>query len=305
MQLCLQHPEYGYYRQAQAVGASGDFTTAPEISQIFGDLIGMWLRDIWQKTNEPDFHLVELGAGQGTLASDMLRMLPDCSLHLVDSNETLRKLQSESLSAHNPSWHDNLDSLPDDKPLFIVANEFFDAFPIRQWVGDDERQVGKDFEFEPAGEVTREECQQAKQIMQQICQRLKAQGGVLLLIDYGYFGNNDGDSLQAVKDHKFHNPLEDCGQADLTSHVDFAALEKVAKSVDCVVTGITSQEQFLRVLGGDLWLQKLLNKAITKEQKQALEEGWLRLISPTQMGNLFKVMAVAPDDSVNIAGFVS
>lgn len=304
MQICLQHPEYGYYRKAQAIGKQGDFTTAPEISQIFGDLIGMWLRDIWQKMAELEFHLVELGAGRGTLSADVLRMLPECSLHLVESNSTLRKIQADSLSSYNPKWYNSVDSLPSDKPLFIMANEFFDAFPIRQWVGNKERRVVDGFEFSPEGQVTREESPQAKEIMQQICAKLKTQGGVLLMVDYGYIDGEMTDTLQAVKDHKYHNPLADCGEADLTSHVDFSALRDVAKGVGCFVYGPTSQENFLRILGGDLWLQKLLKNAKTDEQRQDIEDGWLRLISPTQMGSLFKVMAVMPDDNVNVGGFI-
>jgi len=302
MQLCLQHPEYGYYRKAVAVGKEGDFITAPEISQIFGDLIGMWLRDIWRQMGEPEFHLVELGAGRGTLSADVLRMLPECSLHLVESSETLREVQKKALWKHNPTWHDDLSTLPKDKPLLMVANEFFDAFPIRQWVGDEERQVVKDLAFAPEGEVTREESPMARQVMAEICERLKAQGGVLLTIDYGYL-EGAGDTLQAVKDHTFHNPLETPGEADLTSHVDFTALKTITEGAGCVVPPIVTQEKFLRSLGGEIWLQKLLMKTPELEAQKSLQEGWLRLTSPATMGELFKVMAVLPDETIQPGGF--
>ncbi len=303
MQLCLQHPEFGYYRQAKAVGAEGDFITAPEVSQIFGDLIGFWLRDIWQQLGKDSVAMVELGAGRGTLSSDILRHFTPNELHIVESNETLRQAQRKTLEGHQPNWHETLETLPTDKPLFIIANEFFDALPIRQWVGDVERKVSKAFEFTPSGDVTREECPAAQTMMRAIGERMKAQGGVFLTIDYGYVEGGVGDTLQAVKNHAYANPLKDCGEVDLTSHVDFAMLTDLAEHTQCVVHGVTSQENFLRALGGDIWLQKLLNNAASDEQKKMLEDGWLRLISPTQMGTLFKVMAITPDDKLTVGGF--
>ncbi|MDG1287926.1 MAG: SAM-dependent methyltransferase [Rickettsiales bacterium] len=302
MQLCLQHPEYGYYRKAVAVGKQGDFITAPEISQIFGDLIGMWLRDVWQQLGEPEFHLVECGPGRGTLSADVLRMLPPCKLHLVESSETLREAQKEALWKHNPTWHDDLSTLPNDRPLLIIANEFFDAFPVRQWVGDEERKVVEGLAFSPQGEVTREESPMASQIMAQICERLKAQGGVFLTVDYGYL-EGAGDTLQAVKKHTFHNPLETPGEADLTSHVDFSALKKVVEKVECMLMPIVTQEKFLRSLGGEIWLQKLLLKTTETQAQKDLQEGWLRLTSPATMGELFKVMAVLPNYEIQPGGF--
>lgn len=303
MQLCLQHPEYGYYRKAAAIGKQGDFITAPEISQIFGDLIGLWLRDIWQKMGENPVALVELGPGRGTLSSDILRHFSPDELHLVESNELLRDAQAKTLWQHEPQWHDSIASLPSNTPLFIVANEFFDAFPIRQWVGDEERMVNEAFEFAPQGEVTREECPQAKEMILHICNRLKAQGGVLLMADYGYAEGEQGDTLQAVKDHQYHRPLEDCGEVDLTSHLDFQALSQVANDAGCMASPIVEQEKFLRSLGGEVWLQKLLTKAPDIDQQKTLLEGWMRLISPAQMGTLFKLMAITPDDSLTLGGF--
>ena len=303
MQLCLQHPEYGYYRKATPIGKDGDFITAPEISQIFGDLIGLWLRDIWHQMGEPELALVELGPGRGTLSSDIIRNFSPSELHLVESNETLREHQAKLLWKQSPTWHESIESLPSDKPLFIIANEFFDAFPIRQWVGDEERRVNESFEFVPAGEVTREECPQAKEILTLLCKRLKAQGGVILMADYGYSEGEQGDTLQAVKGHKFHSALADCGEVDLTSHVDFKALSAVATTASCVASDIIEQEKFLRNLGGEIWLQKLLTKTPDIGQQKTLLEGWMRLISPAQMGTLFKLLAIAPDDNVTLGGF--
>lgn len=303
MQLCLQHPEYGYYRNAKAVGKEGDFTTAPEISQIFGDLIGLWLRDIWQQMGESPFALVELGPGRGTLCADALRMLPECALHLVESNETLKEQQKQTLWQYQPTWHADLSTLPSDLPLLIIANEFLDAFPIRQFVGEEERRVDENFTFLPEGEVTKETCPMAEKIMQQICQRLKAQNGVFLTIDYGYANGENGDTLQAVKDHQYHDPLKDCGEVDLTAHVNFQALQRIAEAEICSASPIVTQEKFLRSLGGDIWLQKLLQKTTDQSQQKMLEDGWLRLISNAQMGSLFKVLAVQPNNQLTLSGF--
>ena len=310
MQLCLQHPEHGYYRKVAAIGRAGDFITAPEISQIFGDLVGLWLRDIWQQMGEPAFHLVELGPGRGTLSADMVRHLPDCELHLVESNQTLRQQQRETLWQHAPHWHDELSSLPKDRPLLISANEFFDAFPIRQWVEEEERYVSTDWQFEPAGEVTRESCPQAETLMREICQRLKEQGGVFLTFDYGYVSSQpsaashqQADTLQAIKNHAYHPPLHDPGEADLTAHVDFSVLQKIAKAEQCYTPPITAQESFLRRLGGEIWLQKLLQKTPDPSTQKTLQEGWIRLISPAQMGSLFKVMAVTAQPTLTLNGF--
>lgn len=294
MQLCLQHPQYGYYRQAKAVGREGDFTTAPEISQIFGDIIGFYFRHFWQQSGEADFHWVELGPGRGTLSADCLRHLPACAVHLLESNRTLRKVQEKTLCRYQPCWHDDVDALPKDKPLYLVANEFLDALPIRQWVGEEERQVicrdGKLY-FHPEGKVTREQCPQAEQLLLTIIQRLKKQGGVAMLIDYGYV-QGQGDSLQAVKQHTYCDPLHTPGEADLTAHVNFGALQQIALEHAAEVTFFDNQAAFLRQHGGEIWLQKLLLNSTQIQLQRDLQEGWLRLISPSQMGELFKVMVI-------------
>ncbi len=327
MALCLQHEEYGYYRHAAAVGAGGDFVTAPEISQIFGDLLGLWIADICRQMlansdisdNEYNFHiaLVELGPGRGTLMADIMRMLekqPDIinniSIHLLEINDRLRQQQQQNLARYNPVWHSTIDSLPADANLLIIANEFFDALPIRQWVGACERKIAVDgadnLYFTPDGVVTKEQSPQAIAIMQKLAKLVKRQGGAGLIIDYGYIDNcnqENCDTLQAVRQHQYCHPLQYCGAADLTAHVDFGALCDVATEYDLHIFGPISQGKFLQKLGGDIWLQKLLKKAASRQQQELIETGWLRLISPAEMGSLFRVMAFVEGDALKVAGF--
>jgi SAM-dependent MidA family methyltransferase len=308
MQLCLQHPQHGYYRKAQAVGAEGDFITAPEISQLMGDLLGMWLLDMAAQCQasypgEP-LHLAELGPGRGTLMADMMRIVSKqpaiaewLSLHLLESNTTLKAQQAEALAAYAPQWHDQVEDLPQNGPLLIITNEFFDALPIRQWVGESERVVVVDSQgnliFSPDGAVTKEACPQGGAIMALLAKRLEKQGGGLLVVDYGYgAGADHADSLQALLNHRYHDPLKNPGEADLTAHVDFAALAKAAQPSTVHISGPIGQGEFLQKLGGDLWLQKLIRLCKDDAERQKLANGWLRLISPAQMGSLFKVMAV-------------
>jgi NADH dehydrogenase [ubiquinone] 1 alpha subcomplex assembly factor 7 len=311
MQLCLQHPEHGYYRKAQAVGAEGDFITAPEISQIFGDLIGMWLIHAWQVSGAPKkAALVEFGPGRGTLSADVFRILKKnkdaaevFSLHLLESNETLRVEQSKKLWHYQPQWCDALEDLPTDRPLFILANEFFDALPIRQFFGMQERCItlkNGELAFENDNPVTHETCPQAEDTIRDVAARLKAQGGGMLAIDYGYatlpmptHGEPSCDTLQAIKNHAYHPVLQDAGEADLTAHVNFGRLAEVATEAGLQVHGITEQGAFLQRIGGEIWLHKLLLSATPNKQKE-LQQGWLRLASPAQMGSLFKVMALTP-----------
>jgi SAM-dependent MidA family methyltransferase len=303
MQICLQHTEYGYYRSAKAVGAEGDFITAPEISQIFGDLIGFWWKDIWQQMGEPSFHWCELGPGKGTLSADIMRHLKAAKeLHLVESNASLRKIQRETLKGKLAYWHDYSESLPKDKPLFIMANEFFDALPIRQWVGEAERHIANDWNYEPAGEVTKENCPAAMEMLELLSERLKNQGGAMLIIDYGY-ENFTGDSFQAVKSHRYHNPLENPGKADITALVDFAAMQHQVREANLHISTIITQGKFLRSLGGEIWLQKLLLKSKNAAMQKDLQEGWLRLVSPSQMGELFKVLAISSNSNLTFSGF--
>jgi NADH dehydrogenase [ubiquinone] 1 alpha subcomplex assembly factor 7 len=316
MALCLMHPEYGYYQKQRVFGRKGDFTTAPEISQVFGDVLGLWCIGAWQQLGEPSaFALCELGPGRGTLMSDVMRMVAKkpamkqaAQIHLVEASEQLTHLQKEKLWPHQPSWHLSVETLPDNVPLILLANEFFDALPIRQWVGDVERRVTltehHTLAFTPDGPVTKEDCTQALCILSTLADKLRKQGGVLLLIDYGYVApiTENRDTLQAVRKHAYVNPLEHPGEADLTAHVDFSALAARAQKESLSVHGPLEQGPFLQKLGGDIWLQKLLAKAAS-HQHELLQSGYLRLISPAQMGSLFKVMALSSAALQDLPGF--
>lgn len=332
MALALGHPKYGYYMSRDPFGRGGDFTTAPEISQMFGEMIGAWLADSWERIGAPDkFILLECGPGRGTLMADILRATRGVSgfhaaldLHLLEMSPVLREKQKEALTGYEPVWHDTLETVPDDAPLFVIGNEFLDALPVQhlisrqgQWM---ERKVGFDgdhFVFvatDAAPDLTRQvpqglarprdgeiyECSPISQsVMQQLCERIVQQKGVMLFIDYGYVEPACGDTLQAVKDHAYLDLLKDIGEADITAHVDFSALAEIAR--EHRLNGfITTQGDFLRRLGIDMRAQTLLQKASPVQQKDIM--GALnRLTEKDRMGELFKVWA-ATSESIALAG---
>lgn len=319
MELALSHPEYGYYMRRDPLGAEGDFTTAPEISQVFGEIIGAWLAHRWQLMGAPqDIALVELGAGRGTLMADILRATKNAkakngnakngksfheaiSVHLVEISPALRQKQWKALVGKHPrlEWHDSIDTLP-EKPLLLVANEFFDALPIRQFVGDKERMIGigknGDLQFVPEkspedikADDIRETCPPAVEIMARIARRIKEQGGAAIIIDYGYTGGSRGDTLQAMKNHSYHSVLADAGAADITAHVDFDALAEAARGVGVKVEEIMPQGAFLMRMGAGERTTMLCQTA-NHEQQKSLISGLKRLADPEQMGSLFKVL---------------
>ena len=324
MAEALGHPVHGYYRSRDPLGAKGDFTTAPEISQMFGELIGLWAAVIWQQMGSPDpVRLVELGPGRGTLMADFLRAarrMPgfreSIRLHLVETSQPLRDRQKQALEASGVSvaWHDDVASVPDG-PMILVANEFFDALPIRQLQrlpdGWHERLVdldeaGTGFRFvvspgrssgaalldpgvrdnAPAGAIA-EICPAGFAIAAAIGARLKQQGGAALLIDYGTARSAPGDSFQALKAHKFHDPLADPGAADLTAHVDFQALARAAVEAGAMAHGPVGQGAFLTALG-------IVARAETLRQSGArdVDTALRRLIDDQEMGSLFKLLAL-------------
>ena len=263
-----------YYATRDPLGAAGDFTTAPEISQMFGELIGAWAADLWDRAGRPAVAWVELGPGRGTLSADALRVMARAGLappvHLVETSETLRRVQAERLPG--ATWHDSLNTLPEDLPLLVVANEFFDALPIRQLVrrGDawHERLVAcQDTLFVPvagaalpdtivppslrdaAPGAVIETSPASVAVMADLAARIVAQGGAALVIDYGYEGPAIGDTLQAVRAHAFANPFEAPGEQDLTAHVDVATLGLVATASGARLDGPVGQGAFLRALG--------------------------------------------------------
>ena len=332
MELALTHPRYGYYTTRDPFGVRGDFTTAPEICQIFGELIGLWCADMWQAQGGGAIQLVELGPGRGTLLADALRAtrhVPDFHAHLsvvlVETSPVLQEIQFETLrELHDRlEWTESLEDVPHEPSLFI-ANEFFDALPIRQHVqtehGLQERRVGVDAQGElcfvlaqaglhlakgstpiATGTVI-ESCMVGKQLMGALAQRVSAEGGGALIIDYGYLGEAHYDTLQAVKAHGYTDLLADPGEADITAHVDFASLLSVAKNSQCAAYGPIDQGVFLRRLGAELRLNMLLQHA-APDQAEALVSGLKRLVDPNQMGSLFKAIALAPAHMPPPAGF--
>ncbi len=311
MDLALAHPRLGYYITRDRLGAAGDFTTAPEISQLFGEMVGLCLADAWLRAGAPRVHLVELGPGRGTLMADLLRAtrrIPDfharCDIHLVETSPALRAKQAEALAGFAPVWHDSADTLPTDAPLLAVANEFFDALPVRlaemTAQGWRERVVGLDdagrltygyaalpFALPPlpAGSVI-EFAPARERVMDGLARRIATQGGLLLAIDYGHDTPAAvGDTFQALYRHTYSHPLAHIGQSDLTSHVDFHRLKVVAAQAGCTVHGSVTQKHFLESLGIQLRLERL--------NAPQLAEGARRLTDPEGMGGLFRVLGVS------------
>ena len=292
-----------YYATRDPLGAAGDFTTAPEISQMFGEIVGAALADCWLRAGAPgDAAYVELGPGRGTLAADALRVMRKAGfggdVHLVESSPVLRAEQAKRVpDAH---WHGTLEELP-ETPMLLVANEFFDALPVRQWIGDEERRVtiaGDALLFTADGAI-REDSPAREQVMQSIADRIAAHGGVALVIDYGHSQSGDGDTLQAVRGHGYAKVLADPGEQDLTAHVDFEALTRVAADL-----GVT------RVLGQGEWLERLGIAARAETLAEAHPEraaeiaaAVKRLTAPDGMGELFKVMAIHSPQWPAPAGF--
>ncbi|WP_420822519.1 class I SAM-dependent methyltransferase [Sphingopyxis lindanitolerans] len=316
-----------YYATRDPLGAAGDFTTAPEISQMFGELIGVWIADLWSRAGAPPFRYVELGPGRGTLAADALRAASrfGCAplgIHLVETSPTLRAAQSARLpeAAH----HDEVDALPDDAPLVIVANEFFDALPIHQYVRTTagwrermvERQGGKlvpvagtvsadeavppALHRRPEGTIV-ETAPVAAAIMQRCAFRLARQGGAMLAIDYGYAGPAAGDTLQAVRAHRFADAFTDPGEADLTAHVDFTALAGAARPAGLTVSPLATQGDWLRRLGIDARLKALV--AAAPDRADELKGQRDRLVTADAMGDLFKLIAATAPGWPQPAGF--
>ncbi|SEP35465.1 NADH dehydrogenase [ubiquinone] 1 alpha subcomplex assembly factor 7 [Rhodospirillales bacterium URHD0017] len=323
----LGHPRLGYYRKALPVGAAGDFTTAPEISQMFGELLGAWLAERWLAMGRPTgVRLVELGPGRGTLMADALRATRGVpgfhaalDLHLVEINEPLRALQGQALAAFKPTWHARFDDVPEG-PMLLVANEFFDALPVRQFEktarGWSERMVGladdgslrlalapgvtpyaSALADAPVG-AQAEICEAGLALAAAIGERLGRHGGWALIVDYGHDGAL-GASLQAVRGHRGADILDRPGETDLSAHVDFAAL---AAATGRATFGPVGQGDFLRRLGIAERAGALKARA-SEAQRAAIDAASARLIAPDQMGTLFRVLAVGDDRSAAPVGF--
>jgi NADH dehydrogenase [ubiquinone] 1 alpha subcomplex assembly factor 7 len=331
MGLCLTHPTKGYYKGADPLGAKGDFVTAPEISQMFGELIGFWLVNLWQQMNEPKkFTLLELGPGRGTLMADILRVAcrapgfrDGLQLRLFETNPSLMAEQNTRLEAYEPKWLKDFEQF-DDGPVLIVANEFFDALPIRQFVRKDdgwhERQVGlvegkRAFGLSPtpipasampdalAGAETDSLLEVAfagAEVMTRLAKVVALHGGAILAIDYGYALTQTGETLQGVRRHAYADVLESPGETDLSAHVDFGALANVARGGGLAVQPLATQGQFLTRLGISERAAALsrANPSSAEEIRVAHD----RLVGQEQMGTLFKVFC-AHSPGLAPAGF--
>ena len=301
MQACNDY----YYATRDPLGERGDFTTAPEVSQMFGEMIGGALADCWKRVGSPtDVIYVELGPGRGTLASDALRVMRTADfageVHFVETSPVLLQMQKASVpEAH---WHKSIDDLP-AKPLLLVANEFLDALPICQHVGAAERRItvaAGGLAFHRDGEIV-ETSPARDEAVGSIATCLAAKGGAALFIDYGHERSAPGDTLQAVRGHRFSPILAYPGEQDLTSHVDFEALVNAARDAGASVTPLVSQGEWLRRLGIEARAQALsrANPDRAGEVQSALE----RLTGREQMGQLFKVLAIHAPDWPAPAGF--
>jgi NADH dehydrogenase [ubiquinone] 1 alpha subcomplex assembly factor 7 len=337
MAMALHDPAAGYYARREPIGAAGDFTTAPEISQIFGELIGLWCAQLWQQMGRPDpFVLAELGPGRGVLMSDLLRAANNVRefrralrLHLVEASPLLRAEQECRLGQTRPVWVQGVEDLPDDAML-LIANEFLDALPLRQFVRGAvhwrERLVALDAEGRlafadgpespaatllvpaslrdsPPGTIA-EICPAALGLARALGTRFARRPGAALFIDYGHFPSAPGATLCAVSRHRLVSVLSAPGTADLSAHVDFAAFAEAARAGGADTHGPVTQAQFFATLGAGLRIARLSERA-TPAQQQALQSGVKRLLHPDEMGERFKVMALVSPDLKMPAGFAA
>jgi SAM-dependent MidA family methyltransferase len=315
-----------YYATRDPLGTRGDFTTAPEISQMFGELIGLWLADLWDRAGRPAARYLELGPGRGTLAADALRAMAKAGLappvHFVETSPVLREAQAERVP--QAEWSLDLVGVEDDLPLLAIANEFFDALPIRQLVKTEEgwrerlvacqdtlflpivgdrgfdQIIPRHLRDAPSGSIL-ETSPATLGILRALAARLLAQGGAALIIDYGHEGPAIGDTLQAVRGHEYANPFDAPGEADLTAHVDFAMIREAAELEGLTVHGPVTQGAFLTALGIGARAEALARAAPDRAESIATDRD--RLIGDEAMGELFKVIALTAPGWPTPAGF--
>ena len=313
-----------YYATRDPLGTAGDFVTAPEISQMFGELVGLWCADLWDRAGRPDTAWVELGPGRGTLAADARRAMATAGfhppVHLVETSSTLRAAQAERIP--DATWHDTADTLPADRALIVVANEFFDALPIRQLVrradGWAERLVAcQDTLFLPVagtpvpdailpkplrdsspGAIL-EVSPAAVAVTRTLATRIREQGGALLAIDYGHEGPLTGETLQAVRGHAPANPFDNPGEHDLSAHVDFTTLAAAAQAQGAVAWGPIAQRDLLGSLGIDQRTASLARRHPTRAESLLADRR--RLMD--DMGTLFRALALTAPEWPAPAGF--
>ena len=337
MRLCLTHPKYGYYLTQEPIGAAGDFITAPEISQMFGEIIGLWMATVWKQMGAPEnVRVVELGPGRGTLMADAVRAVQIVKdfrtamvLHLVEISPKLQEVQRRRLEGTGVPilWHPTLDDVPGG-PIIIVANEFIDALPIHQAVQQADGWHQRFVEIAPDGKLSigvandplphfdatlpralRQSPEgsiyewRPETVALELGRRVRA-GGAVLVIDYGHTRQGLGETLQAVAGHAFADPLRAPGEADITAHVDFAALAQGAEIIGARVHGPVSQGDFLRRLGIDKRAAALKSRAPAEKASEI--DGALARLTGTGskgMGELFKVLAIADPKFGPLPGF--
>lgn len=303
-----------------------DFITAPEISQMFGELIAAWVITVIRSMpDNAQITLVEAGPGRGTLMADMLRVIhqvaPDiyqnCQVIFVETSERLRQIQKEALANHTVlpvSWCDCIEEIP-NQPMILVANEFLDALPIRQFIKtgadqwaehyvDQEQIIQIPIEHLPEASIFQrsiqqggvvEVCEVGQEIIQNLSQRICQDGGAALFIDYGYASSVWGDTLQAIAEGQKVSPFMQPGEADLTAHIDFLALKEIVTATGAHAYGIQTQGEFLKQLGL-IVRAKMLAAHATIEQQQQLSQAVYRLSDSAEMGDLFKVLAITHPD---------
>ncbi len=340
MAEALGHPRFGYYATRDPFGVAGDFVTAPEVSQMFGELVGLWCAVVWQAMGQPDpVRWVELGPGRGTLMADALRacrkvrgFAEAAHIHLVETSPILRRIQADALAKaappRSPLWHDDLAGVPEG-PMILVANEFLDALPIRQFertaAGWNERLVaagpggdGLIFALSPPSRrpppllppavfdaplgAIAEVSPAIIGVIDAIGRRLAGTGGAALIIDYGHPLSAPGDTLQAVRGHAYHDPLADPGQADLTAHVDFQRVAQAAIEAGVRTFGPIGQGHFLERLGLGARADALIAGA-TPARADAIRAARHRLTSAGEMGTLFKAVSLQHPDLPPPPGF--
>lgn len=323
MGLALGHPAHGYYMKGDPLGTRGDFTTAPEISQMFGEMVAAWIMDVWQQMGSPVFTLLECGPGRGTLMADIMRSTKSvpgfhdsAQVHLLEISPALRAMQAAALKDYAPEWHINLETLP-DRPMIVIANEFLDALPVRQLIhtekGWKERVVNvendrlvydmKELPFDLDVKAAEGEIFEISPVRSQFVMDLvRKMSGAALIVDYGHAEPGLGETLQALKQHQYVSPLGDVGEADLTTHVDFYAVKQSAEAVGAKVWGPVEQGAFLKTIGIEQRAEILKLRA-TPAQTFDIEKALQRLVDSSQMGSLFKVMGLTNGQNISLPGF--
>jgi NADH dehydrogenase [ubiquinone] 1 alpha subcomplex assembly factor 7 len=331
MHICLADPQGGYYARKPAIGAKGDFVTAPHVSQMFGELIGIWCASVWLALGSPRrFSLVEAGPGHGTMMVDLLRagktvpgFADAAQVMLIETSPAMIEIQADNLNhaGRDAHWISSLDAL-ETSPIILVANEFLDALPVRQFVrtesawlercvdaeadgrlkwayaariadssilpaGASAAPVGSVFEYAPARNAW----------VSQLATLLTEGTGAALLVDYGYAGNSFGDTFQAVQEHDFADPLAAPGEADLTAHVDFAAAGAAAAAAGAAISPVVTQGHFLGAMGLAGRATRLAEGKAPAVQRQIAADAQ-RLANPAEMGEIFKLIALSDRESI-------